>query len=149
MSQGIVRIQVIGLGEPISDMLVSLEKDGSLRNGTTDADGSVEFPVNTEGNVSITINGDNGVIEYNMLEGTLFIVRSYDLILLTGPLVVILIISVMTIVAIQIGRMYFGGSWSIPSTDGMSKKKSQRPRHESSLMAGGRDRKKGSGLSKL
>ncbi|MFH0863318.1 MAG: hypothetical protein V1875_09885 [Candidatus Altiarchaeota archaeon] len=148
MAKGQLTVQVKSKGQPVSQMAVSVIKGQETFNGTTNEAGAAVFSINREGNVSITANLGKLNRNYGELTVRQIIVRSYDLILLTTPLIIIFAITLMTIIAIQLGRMYLGSEWKMPSfgSGGVGSHKG-RTKHDSTLLGDKKPHK--SRLSKM
>ena len=149
MSAGQLMANVTTKGKPLPNLKVSLAKDGIVFNGTTNDAGLVLFNLNQEGNITVTLNPGRENIMYAEKVLRENVVRSYDIILLTTPLIVIFVITLLTIVAIQLGRMYFGGGgWKLPSFNIGISRPQTRTKHDSVLLGDGNKPKK-SRLSNL
>ncbi len=129
MDSGILHINITREGEPIEGLKTVLDNKGELTESTTNEQGLASFALNEEGNVTVTVNKGEGSIMYEEKTLDLGIVRSYDLILLTTPLVIIFLITMMTLIAVYLGRKYLGDV-SMPQI----RKMKTQPKHSSQLM---------------
>ncbi|MBD3389083.1 MAG: hypothetical protein GF416_08350 [Candidatus Altiarchaeales archaeon] len=149
MSQGTYYVNVTREGEPISGLKVNVKMEEVDLDGRTDDAGMASFKISQEGNLTLTVNvnGDNIVYEERIVRQN--VVRSYDLVYLTVPLVIVFLITLFAIIAIQLGRAYFGKELKMPSkTAKTPKKKGKKPKakHDSVLL-GDKPEKKRSRLS--
>jgi len=134
MSSGNLIVNVSSNKKMLPLIRVSMAKDNVVFNGTTNDAGLALFEMRGVGNITVTVNPGRNNINYEEKVLREAVVRSYDLVLLTTPLVIIFIITLMTIVAIQLGRRVFGGgSWQMP-TIGFGKKR-MKSKHDSVLLA--------------
>ncbi len=145
MDSGRLFINVTSRGEGVPGLRVSVARDGTVLNGTTNDEGVVSFEMRSEGNLTVTVNqgAGNRVYEEKVVDQQ--VVRAYNLVLLTTPLLLIGGITFLTILAIQLGRHYFGREWKLPERK--KKKVRGKSRHDSSLMGG--EGKGGSRLSDI
>jgi len=147
MQSGQLIVNVTSHGVPVPALWVSVLRPGESLNGTTDDSGVAVYNVNTEGNATVEINPGYGDVRYDTLSLRQVVVRSYSLLLLTTPLIIIFIITLMTIIITQIGRKYLGGGeWKMPSFGGGKPK--MKTKHDSVLLGGDKG-KRNSRLSKL
>jgi hypothetical protein len=139
MKNGQLMVNVTSRNSTVSQVKVSLRKGDAVMNGTTNEAGQAWFNLNNEGNITVTANpaGENALYVEKSLSQR--IVRSYDLILLTTPLIIIAGITLLTIVAIQLGRMYLGSEWKMPSF-GLGKQ-AIRTKHDSTLLGDNKPKK--------
>ncbi|MFH1055497.1 MAG: hypothetical protein V1744_05330 [Candidatus Altiarchaeota archaeon] len=145
MSSGQLYVNVTSNSNPVSSIKVSVTRASETLNGTTDAQGIAVFNMNREGNITLIVNGGGSNIYYDEKTLRQNILRSYELVLLATPLVVIFVITLITIVVVQLGRKYMGNEWTMPSFSfGRPRMKTK---HDSVLL--GDDGKKSSRLSKL
>ncbi len=127
MSSGKIFINVSHNGEMLPSIGVIAKVRADTFNATTNTDGVAIFSVTREGNVTVTANVGNANRMYAEKKASFRVVRSYDLVLLTGPLLIIFVISLMTIVAVQLGRKYLGNGISLPSSFTGNGKETQKP----------------------
>ena len=143
MGQGILTINVTHLGKPVPQLGVMADIFGTTKTATTNVAGQASFEVTSEGNLTVTVNKDKANIIYEERTANFGIIRSYQLIYLATPLIIIFIIAVFTVISIQLGRRYLGDGFDfgISTKSGDSPKKTMR---ESQLGGSGKTR-----LSKL
>jgi|GEM_PF-758530 len=144
MSAGKLFVNVSHEQTPLPAILVSATIGGKGMNTTTNDMGVAVFSVTREGNVTVIANPGMGSQMYGEGKTIFKVTRSYDLWLLTGPLLVIFVISLMTIVAIQLGRKYLGDGLSLPSKGVVKKKGADEPKRKSAII-----KEKASGRSRL
>jgi hypothetical protein len=145
MKSGQLMVNVTSAGKNVPNIKVSVKKAGVVFNGTTNDAGQVWFNLYKEGNVTVSLNPGRDNIMYVERAMNQNIIRSYGLIFLFTPLILIGAITVVTIIAIQLGRKYLGSEWKMPSL-GLGGK-APKTKHDSVLLGGSKPQK--SRLSKL
>jgi hypothetical protein len=146
MSKGQLTVNVTSKGAILPGVKVSVKEGLITLNGTTNNAGQASFNINKEGNITVTVNPGRENKNYEERAMRQQIVRSYDLVLLATPLSIIFLITLFTIIAIQIGRKFLGGGeWKMPQIGGG--KPQMKTKHDSVLL--GDQKPKKSRLSKL
>jgi hypothetical protein len=146
MSTGQLTVNVTSKAVPVAQLKVSVEMAGVSYNGTTSPLGQASFNINHQGNVTVSVNAGRDNRNYAEKTVQQSIVRSYNLIFLATPLIIIFAITVLAIAAIGLGRMYLGGGgWKLPSI-GLGKARA-KTKHDSVLL--GDKKPSSSRLSKL
>jgi hypothetical protein len=143
MAAGKFHVNVSDGRDPISGINVVFDKDEVREESATDSQGIAVFNVNTEGNATISLNPESGNVYFEEKSFHAQVLRSYDLILLTTPIIIIFIIAFIAVIVLQLGRHLLG-------EEGFGLPKRQRTRHDSSFFERNQGRKTGgSGLSRI